>query len=84
MVISETSPEPSTAEYQEPNPYLLKRVLLTDYLGREALYDSGYRINSIGGDEVVFEPCQEGVKKYPPVQVNLDELSGINRLTPQA
>lgn len=70
------------AEYQEPNSFLLSRVLLTDLLGREALYDSGYRINSIDGDKIVFEPRQEGVKKYPPVQVNLGKPGYINRPSP--
>ena len=82
MAISETSPGPFTAEYQEPKRSRLKRRLLADFLGREALHDSDYRIKNIDGDEAVFEPHQEGVKRYPPVRVDSDESGGINRLSP--
>lgn len=72
MATREISPELCTAEYQEPDPSQLRRVLLIDHIGRQIMLGQ-FRMKMISGDEVIFEPRQdqEGVKRYPPVQVQV-------------
>jgi hypothetical protein len=60
---------PESAEYAEPDPAELVRVLRVDDWGHEVLSRSGYRIKAIEEDETVFEPRQAGVHRYPPVRV---------------
>ncbi len=87
MTKIEINSGPDTVEYQEPDPALFRRVLLTDHLGREALHGKGYRIKEIDEDGVVvFEPHQEGAKRYPPLRVppppQTSSPGNIHRLTP--
>ena len=62
----------SGTEYQEPesNSYIYHP--LADKLGLVILEANGFRVCAIHGQEVTLEPTQEGVLRYPPVQVDVD------------
>jgi hypothetical protein len=70
MVLREVMPpELGWAQYQEADPSLLKRLPKANLVGRQALLAQGFRVRTINDFSIEFEPGQEGVFRYPPVQV---------------
>ena len=67
--ISESSSDFGPKQYQEPDPGLFKRPKKA--ADRERLLEEGWRVCAIHGLGKVLEPPQEGVLRYPPVQVEV-------------
>lgn len=61
-----------TVNYIEPDPDSLVGILRADEWGREVLQKVGFRIKIIEVDEIIFEPRQTGVHRYPPVIVEVE------------
>jgi hypothetical protein len=83
--------------YEEPEDHELRFRRRANKVGRQTLLNKSYRImrtniDEAGDVEIVFEPKQEGVLRYPPIQIELPRdpastddylnFGDINRLAP--
>ena len=69
MAIPEAAP--GGAEYQEPNKDSFIRLPKEELAGQLAVESAGYRVCAFDEISVTFEPLQDGVLRYPPVQVSV-------------
>jgi hypothetical protein len=69
MAATETVPEFGSVKYQEPASFIRRST--SRAIGISVLKAQNFRICNFNPDEIDFEKPQEGVHRYPPVQVQV-------------